>query len=117
MRHRVAGRQLSRESYERQALLKVLVTDFLRHGRVKTTVYKAKEIKPIAEKMITLGRGGSLHERRQAAAFITDYSVVSHVFADLGPRFKDRNGGYTRIVRIGARKGDASELAVLELVE
>ena len=117
MRHSVKGRQLSRDMDTRQALFRNLVTDFLRHGKVVTTVEKAKEIKPMAERVITLARGGSLHQRRQAAAFLTDASVVRSVFSDLGPRFKTRNGGYTRIVRLGPRKGDAAEMATLELVE
>ncbi|MSQ08385.1 MAG: 50S ribosomal protein L17 [Dehalococcoidia bacterium] len=117
LRHSVKGRQLSREGDTRQALFRNLVTDFLRHGKVVTTVEKAKEIKPMAERVITLARGGSLHQRRQAAAFLTDASVVRTVFSELGPRFKTRNGGYTRIVRLGPRKGDAAEMATLELVE
>ncbi len=117
MRHNVAGRQFSRTSAERRALFRNLVTDFLRHGRVTTTVEKAKEVKPLAEEIITLGRGGSLHQRRRAAAFLTDGAVVARVFSELGPKFKARNGGYARIVRLGPRKGDAAEMAVLELVE
>lgn len=117
MRHNVTGRQLSRNSAGRQALFRVLVTDFLRHGHVTTTIDKAKEVKPLAEKIITLGRGGTLHERRQAAAYLTDGAVVAHVFSELGPKFKARNGGYARIVRLGPRKGDAAEMALLELVE
>ena len=117
MRHKVAGRQLSRTPGERKALFRILVTDFLRHGRVTTTAMKAKEVRPIAEKIITLGRGGSLHERRQAAAFLTDAGVVEKVFSEIGPKMKARNGGYTRITRVGSRKGDAAEMAVIELVE
>jgi large subunit ribosomal protein L17 len=117
MRHSVSGRQFGRPSHERRALYRNLVTDFLRHGRVTTTVEKAKEIKPMAEKIITLGRGGTLHERRQAASFLTDASVVTRVFSEIAPKFKERNGGYTRIVRLGPRKGDAAEMATLELVE
>jgi large subunit ribosomal protein L17 len=97
-------------------MFRIMVTDLLRHGRIKTTESKAKEIRPIAEKMITLGKGGSLHERRQAAAFITDDSVVKKVFDEIAPRYKERNGGYTRLVRLGPRKGDAVEVALLELV-
>ena len=117
MRHKVSGRRLSRAKDELIALHRILVTDFLRHGHVETTVPKAKEIKPMAEKIITLGRGGSVHQRRKAAAFLTDYSVVEKVFTEYGPRFKDRKGGYTRITRTAPRRGDGAEMAVLELVE
>ncbi len=117
MRHSVSGRQFGRPMAQRRALYRALVTDFLRRGRMTTTAPRAKEIKPIAEKMITLGRGGSLHQRRQAAAYITDQEVVDKVFTEIGPKFKARNGGYTRLTRLGPRKGDAAEMAVLELVE
>ena len=98
-------------------MFRIMVTDLLRHGQIKTTVAKAKEIRPLAEKMVTLGKKGTLHDRRLAAAFITDNSVVRSVFDDLAPRFKDRAGGYTRITRIGLRAGDAAEMAVIELVD
>jgi large subunit ribosomal protein L17 len=117
MRHRLSGRHFSRATDERTAMFRIQVTDFLRNGRMSTTVPKAKEVRSIAEKMITLGRGGSLHQRRLAAEFITDAAVVKRLFTDIGPKFKDRNGGYTRITRTGTRKGDAAEMAVLELVE
>ena len=94
-----------------------MVTDLLRHGRIKTTISKAKEIGPLAEKMVTLGKKGTLHDRRQAAAFITDASVVKSVFDDIAPRFKERAGGYTRITRLGVRAGDAAEMALIELVD
>ncbi len=94
-----------------------MVTDLLRHGRIKTTIAKAKEIGPLAEKMVTLGKKGTLHDRRQAAAFITDASVVKSVFDDIAPRFKERAGGYTRITRLGVRAGDAAEMALIELVD
>lgn len=97
-------------------MFRIMVTDLLRHGRIKTTESKAKEIRPMAEKMITLGKNGSLHDRRQAAAFITDDKVVKKVFDEIAPRYKERNGGYTRLVRLGQRKGDAAEVALLELV-
>lgn len=98
-------------------MFRIMVTDLLRHGQIKTTVAKAKEIRPLAEKMVTLGKGGTLHDRRQAAAFITDKRVIRAVFDDIGPRFKDRAGGYTRITRMGVRAGDAAEMAVIELVD
>ena len=94
-----------------------MVTDLLRHGRVTTTVAKAKEVRSFADKMISHGKAGSIHSRRRASAFITDQRVVELVFDELADRFRDRNGGYTRIIRLGARKGDAAEMAVLELVE
>ena len=117
MRHSYAGRQLSRESDTRRALFRNLVTDFLRHGRIQTTAMKVKEFQPIAEGIITLGRGGTIHERRRAAAYVTDYSVVQKLFSEIGPRMKDRKGGYTRMVRTGPRKGDGAEMAILELVD
>ena len=94
-----------------------MVTDLLRHGRVTTTVAKAKEVRSLAERMVTHGKKGSVHDRRMAAKFITDVKVVDLVFDMLADRYRDRNGGYTRIIRLGARKGDAAEMAVLELVE
>ena len=117
MRHRDAGRQFGRPSAQRRAMFRIMVTDLLRHGRLKTTRSKAKEIRPIAERMLTLARAGGLHERRRAAAYITDESVVSHIFSDLGPRLKDRNGGYTRMLHLGPRNGDSAEMALVEIVE
>ena len=117
MRHKVTGRRLGRNSASRRALFRIMVTDLLRHGAIKTIIAKAKEIGPIAEKMVTLGKKGTLHDRRQAAAFITDKSVLKSVFDDIAPRFKERPGGYTRITRLGVRAGDAAEMALIELVE
>ncbi|HIM60822.1 MAG TPA: 50S ribosomal protein L17 [Dehalococcoidia bacterium] len=117
VRHKVSGRQLGRASGPRRAMFRIMVTDLLRHGQIKTTVAKAKEIRPMAEKMVTLAKGGTLHDRRRAAAFITDQRVLKTVFDELGPRFMDRPGGYTRITRLGVRAGDAAEMAVIELVE
>ena len=117
MRHRVAGRRFDMPSGPRRALFRNLVTDMLRHGHITTTVQKAKETQPFAEKMVTLGKLGSLHARRQAAAFLTDKSVVEQVFGEIARKNESRPGGYTRIVRIGPRKGDGAEMAVLELVE
>ncbi len=98
-------------------MYRIMVTDLFRHGRIKTTVAKAKEIRPLAEKMVTLGKAGTLHDRRRAAAFITDKHIVKAVFDDIAPRFKDRAGGYTRITRLGVRAGDAAEMALIELVD
>jgi large subunit ribosomal protein L17 len=98
------------------ALLRGAVTDLLRHETIQTTEAKAREIKPLAEKAITRGKKGTLHQRRQAAAFLTDEKVVKKLFDELGPRFADRPGGYTRLVKTGPRKGDAAPMAVLELL-
>ena len=117
MRHNLKGRQFGRASGPRKAMYRVMVTDLLRHGQIRTTIAKAKEISPIAEKMVTLWKRGTLHDRRQAAAFITDKSVLKTIFDDIAPRFKERAGGYTRITRLGSRSGDAAEMALLELVD
>jgi large subunit ribosomal protein L17 len=117
VRHKLTGRKLGRTSAARKAMFRIMVTDLLRNGRMKTTIAKAKEIGPLTEKMVTLGKKGTLHDRRQAAAFITDKSVVKTVFDDLAPRFKERAGGYTRITRLGVRAGDAAEMALIELVD
>jgi large subunit ribosomal protein L17 len=98
-------------------MFRIMVTDLLRNGQMKTTIAKAKEIGPLTEKMVTLGKKGTLHDRRQAAAFITDKSVLKSVFDDIAPRFKERAGGYTRITRLGVRAGDAAEMALIELVD
>ena len=117
MRHACAGRQFGRNSGHRKALLKMLVTALLRNEKIETTVAKAKEIRPLAEQMITLGKRGDLHARRQAMSFIQDETVVRGLFADIAPRFASRNGGYTRIVPTRQRMGDAASMAVIELVE
>jgi large subunit ribosomal protein L17 len=98
------------------ALLRGAVTDLLRHETIQTTEAKAREIRPLAEKVITRGRKGTLHQRRLASAFLTDERVVKKLFDELGPRFAERPGGYTRMVKIGPRKGDAAPMAVLELL-
>jgi large subunit ribosomal protein L17 len=116
MRHQVKGRKLRRPTAHRLALLRNLVTSFLEKERVRTTLAKAKEARPLAEKMITLGKKGTLHARRQAMAFVRKEAVVAKVFDDLGPRFGQRPGGYSRIVRLGQRSGDGADLALLELV-
>ena len=117
MRHQRAGKKLGRDSAHRKALYANLTGSLIEHGRIKTTVTKAKAVKPIAEQMITLGRRGDLHARRQATAFLRSRDVVHHLFSEIAPRFKDRPGGYTRIVKIGPRAGDAAEMAYLELVD
>jgi len=117
MRHRVAGRKFDRPTAHRLAMFRNLVTDLLRYEQIKTTEAKAKEIRGLAEKMITLGKDGTLPARRQALAFIYDKDVVRKVFDDLGPRYQSRSGGYTRIVRMGPRLGDGAPIVTLELVE
>lgn len=116
MRHGVAGRKFNRPTAHRLAMFRNLVTDLLRYEQIKTTEAKAKEIRGLAEKMITLGKDGTLPARRQALAFIYDKDVVRKVFDELGPRYKSRSGGYTRIVRMGPRLGDAAPIVSLELV-
>ena len=117
MRHRKSGRKLGRDASHRKALYANLTGQLIEHGRIKTTIAKAKEVRPIAEQMITLGRRGGVHSRRQALKFLRSQDVVHKLFSDVGPRFKDREGGYSRIVRIGPRLGDAAEMAYLELVD
>lgn len=117
MRHRKAGRHLGRDGAHRKALYRNLVTDLLRYERITTTDAKAREIRPIAEKMITLGRRGDLHARRQALRYIYDRYVVDKVFSDIAPRMADRPGGYLRITRLEPRKGDGAKMAVIETVD
>ncbi|MGE5808567.1 MAG: 50S ribosomal protein L17 [Nitrospirota bacterium] len=117
MRHGCAGRQFGRNSGHRKALLRMLVTSLLKNEKIETTSAKAKEIRPLAEQMITLAKRGDLHARRQALSFIQDDSVVGNLFSQIGPRFVSRNGGYTRIVPTRNRMGDAAPMAVIELVE
>ncbi len=117
MRHGCAGRQFGRNSGHRKALLRMLVTSLLKNEKIETTSAKAKEIRPLAEKMITLAKRGDLHARRQVLSFIHDESVVGSLFSQIGPRFASRNGGYTRIVPTRNRPGDAAPMAVIELVE
>ena len=116
MRHRVGGSKLKRDAGSRKALLKNLVTSVILEERVVTTVPKAKAIKPLVDKMITLGKRDTLHARRQAASFLATPKSVKKLFETLGTRFGQRNGGYTRIVRLGFRKGDGAEQAMIELV-
>ena len=117
MRHQRAGKKLGRDSAHRKALYSNLAGALIEHGRIRTTVTKAKAVKPIAEQMITLGRRGDLHARRQATAFLRSRDVVHKLFAEVAPLFKDRPGGYTRIVKLGPRPGDAAEMVYLELVD
>ena len=117
MRHACAGRQFGRNSGHRKALLRTLVRSLLSYEKIETTVAKAKEIRPLAEQMITLAKRGDLHARRQALSFLQDETVVKGLFSDIAPRFSARNGGYTRIIPTRQRIGDAAPMAVIELVE
>jgi large subunit ribosomal protein L17 len=117
MRHRQAGRHLGRDTAHRKALYRNLVTDLLRYERVTTTEAKAKEIRPMAERIITLGKRGDLHARRQALRFLYDKHVVEHVFDEIAPRMATRPGGYLRITALEPRKGDGSRMATIELVD
>ena len=116
MRHKRAGYKLKRDAGSRKALFKGLVTSVIEHERIVTTVPKARAIKPLVEKMITLAKRDTLHTRRQAAAFLETPAAVKKLFDKLGTRFGQRNGGYTRLVRLGFRKGDGAEQAMVELV-
>ncbi len=116
MRHLVKRKKLGRDTSHRLALLRNLVTSFLEKERIRTTLAKAKATRPLAEKMITLARKDTLHAKRQALSFIYKKPVVKKLFEELGPRFSERPGGYTRIVKIGPRAGDGAEMAILELI-
>lgn len=116
MRHRRGGFKLQRNTSHRTALLRNLVTSVIEHERVVTTVVKAKAARPLVEKMVTLAKQDTLHARRQAASFLRTPESVQKLFDKIGTRFSQRNGGYTRVLRIGPRKGDGAELAMLELV-
>ena len=117
MRHARAGKKLGRDSAHRKALYANLAGSLIEHGRIKTTEAKAKAVKPFAEQMITLGKRGDLAARRQAIAELRSQDVVHQLFADVAPRFAERPGGYTRIVKLGPRQGDAAEMVYLELVD
>lgn len=116
MRHLKSGRQLSRNSAHRWALMRNLITSLLREEKIRTTDPKAKELRRWADRVITLGKEGTLHARRQAAAIVQDKTVVRKLFDSIGPRFKDRPGGYTRIIKVGVRHGDAAQMSIIELV-
>ena len=109
-------RKLGKTSAQRKAMLRQLVTDLLENGKIETTFYRAKEVQPVAEKMITLGKKGNLAAYRKAMSYITKEDVVQKLFKEIAPKYADRNGGYTRVTRTGARRGDAAEMAVIELV-
>ena len=109
-------RKLGKTSEQRRALLRQQVTDLLANGRMETTFYRAKEVQPVVEKMITLGKKGGLFNYRRAMSYITKEDVVKKLFDEIAPKYADRNGGYTRVTRTGPRRGDAAEMAVIELV-
>jgi len=117
MRHNIAGRKLGRRSGHRRALYRNLVTSLLKHEKLVTTEPKAKEVRGMAEKMITLGKKSGLHSYRQALSFIMDKKVTEKLFADLAPRYKERPGGYTRIVKLQPRLGDGAPMVKLELID
>lgn len=115
MRHGFAGKRLGRNSSHKRALMRNLTTSLILHERIQTTDAKAKELKGVAEKMITLGKRGDLHARRQAATFIIGKEAVQKLF-DIAPRFTDKNGGYTRTIKVGRRLGDAAPISIIELI-
>ncbi|HAY76662.1 MAG TPA: 50S ribosomal protein L17 [Gemmatimonadetes bacterium] len=116
MRHRKKGRQLSRTRSHRKATLRNLATSLFRHERIETTTAKAKELRPFAERLITLARRGDVHARRLAATKIQDREVLGKLFDEIAPRYIERPGGYTRVLKLGNRKGDAAEMSLIELV-
>lgn len=117
MRHRVDNHKLGKTTSQRMSVYKSIVSDMIRHGKVTTTEMKAKRARVFVEKMITLGKHGTLHSRRQALSFVNDEILVEKVFAELAPRYAERKGGYTRMTKLGPRVGDAAPVARLELVE
>ena len=116
MRHRKKGRKLQRTASHRRAMLRNLATSLFRHERIETTTAKAKELRPYAERLITLARRGDLHARRLVARKIQDREVLGKLFDEISPRYAERSGGYTRILKLGNRKGDAAEISLIELV-
>ena len=117
MRHRTAGKQLSRNSSHRRAMFRNLVTSLLKYEKVITTDIKAKSVRPIVEKMITLAKRGDLHARRQALSFLQEKQVAHRLFEEIAKRFADRQGGYVRIIKFGYRKGDGATLSILQLLQ
>jgi len=117
MRHRISGRKLNRTSQHRQMLFRNMSQALIRHEQIVTTIAKARELRPVVEKLITLGKRGDLHARRQAFARLRDDAMTAKLFETLGPRYAERNGGYTRIIKAGYRYGDAAAMAVIEFVD
>ena len=116
MRHRVVGRKLGRRTEHREAMLQGLVVQLLKHERITTTEAKAREAQGLAERIITKGRAGSLHQRRQTLSLLTDKTIVGKLFDEIGPRYAERNGGYTRLIKLSPRHGDSAAMAMLELI-
>jgi large subunit ribosomal protein L17 len=112
----MAMRKLGRATAHRKAMLRAMVTYLLEHGKIETTVTRAKEVSSAAEKIITLGKSSDLHSKRQVYAYITKEDVSKKLFDEIAPKYAERNGGYTRIIKIGPRRGDAAEMAIIELV-
>ena len=117
MRHGIHGRKLDRTSSHRKALFANMATALIKHEQITTTLPKAKELRPFVEKLVTLGKRGGLHARRQALAVLRDRTITEKLFSTLGPRYADRNGGYTRVLRAGFRYGDSAPMAVIEFVD
>ena len=117
MRHRKSGKKLGRNSAHRKALFRNMVTSLMDHERIQTTDAKAKELRGVADRMITLGKRGDLNARRQAEAYIRDTAVTSKVFGELADRYRERPGGYTRVIKVGYRPGDAAPVSIVELVD
>ncbi|MEE8273213.1 MAG: 50S ribosomal protein L17 [Alphaproteobacteria bacterium] len=117
MRHGISGRKLNRTTSHRKAMLANMANALIKHEQITTTVPKAKELRPFVEKLITLGKRGNLHARRQALSVLQDRTMTEKLFATLGPRYSERQGGYTRVLRSGFRYGDAAPMAVIELVD
>jgi len=117
MRHRISGRKLNRTSQHRQMLFRNMSQALIRHEQIVTTLAKARELRPVVEKLITLGKRGDLHARRQAFASLRDDAMTAKLFETLGPRYAERSGGYTRIIKAGYRYGDAAAMAVIEFVD
>ena len=117
MRHRKKGRKLNRTASHRRATLRNMASSLFRHGQIETTTAKAKELRPYAERLITLAKRGDLHARRLAGTKIREREVLGLLFDEIGPRFKDRPGGYTRILKLGTRKGDAADMSLIQLVD
>ena len=117
MRHNVHGRKLGRTTAHRKAMFRNQLTSLIQHEQIRTTLAKAKELRPLAERLVTHGKKGGLHHRRLARRWLPDRATVSRLFDEIAPRFEERSGGYTRIVKLGPRKGDGAEMAILQFVE
>ena len=117
MRHGISGRKLNRKSQHRKAMFSNMAAALIKHEQIKTTLPKAKELRSVVDKLITLGKKGRLHDRRRAFAMLRDDATTAKLFETLGPRYEDRNGGYTRVIRAGFRYGDAAPMAIIELVD